>query len=293
MVQFTAARQERTFVDSDGVTIHFLYWKVGTPIGVVQIVHGLGEYAARYEELAQKLVAAGYSVYADDHRGHGRTGLEQWGDDHTQLGKLGPGGIRSTIRSVRELLPIIRDENTGLPLALLGHSWGSLIAQSIINEHADDYEALILTGTAYRTLIHMNGGDLARKHAHLGTTGYEWLSRDQSVGQAFLDDPLTFKANGMKLFGVMDSLRLLGRPAKNLAHDIPVLIQIGSEDTLGGTKSVELLARDYLTRSKLSDVKLIIYTDARHEIFNETNRDEVYADTIGWLAGHLPESQGE
>jgi alpha-beta hydrolase superfamily lysophospholipase len=287
MVQFTAARQERTFVDSDGVTIHFLYWKVGNPIGVVQIAHGLGEYAARYEELAQKLVAAGYSVYADDHRGHGRTGLEQWGGDHSQLGKLGPGSIRSTIRSVRELVPIIREENAGLPLALLGHSWGSLIAQSIINEHADDYQALILTGTAYRTLIHMNGGDLAKKHAHLGTTGYEWLSRDQSVGQAFMDDPLTFKANGLKLFGALESLRLLGRPAKNLAYDIPVLIQIGSEDTLGGVRSAELLAQGYLTRSKLSDVKLIIYTDARHEIFNETNSEEVYADTIGWLSSHL------
>ena len=287
MVQFTAARQERTFVDSDGVTIHFLQWKAGKPIGVVQIAHGLGEYAARYEELAQQLVAAGYSVYADDHRGHGQTGLGQWGGDYSQLGKLGPGGIRSTIRSVRELLPIIRNENAGLPLALLGHSWGSLIAQSIVNEHADDYEALILTGTAYRTLIHLNGGDLAQKHAHLGTTGYEWLSRDQSVGQAFLDDPLTFKANGMKLFGVMDSLRLLGRPARNLANDIPVLIQIGSEDTLGGVRSAELLAQAYLTRSKLSDVKLIIYTDARHEIFNETNREEVYADTIGWLSSHL------
>lgn len=287
MIQFTAARHERTFVDSDGVTIHFLHWKAGNPIGVVQIAHGLGEYAARYEELAQRLVTAGFSVYADDHRGHGQTGLDQWGGDASQLGKLGPGGIRSTIRSVRELLPIIRTENHGLPVALLGHSWGSLIAQSIINAHADDYEALILTGTAYRTLRHMNGGDLAKKHAHLGTTGYEWLSRDHAVGQRFLDDPLTFKANGMKLFGLRDSLRLLGRPARKLARDIPVLVQIGSEDTLGGVTSVELLAAAYLTRSRLSDVELIIYTDARHEIFNEINREEVYADTIAWLKSRL------
>lgn len=283
MIQFTAARQERTFVDSDGVTIHFFQWKAGNPVGVVQIAHGLGEYAGRYEELAQRFVAAGFSVYADDHRGHGQTGLEQWGGDVSQLGRLGPGGIRSTIRAVRELLPIIREENAGLPVALLGHSWGSLIAQSIVNEHSDDYEALILTGTAYRTLRHMNGGDLAKRHAHLGTTGYEWLSRDHAVGQRFLEDPLTFKANGMKLFGVRDSLRLLGRPARRLARDIPVLIQIGSEDTLGGVTSAELLAAAYLTRSKLSDVKLIVYTDARHEIFNEINREEVYADTIAWL----------
>ncbi len=286
MIQFTAARQERTFLDSDGVMIHFSQWKSGTPLGVVHIAHGLGEYANRYEELAQRLVAAGFSVYADDHRGHGRTGLAQWGD-HSQLGRLGPGGIRSTIRAVHELHSIIRAENDSVPLALLGHSWGSLIAQDIINENSDDYDALVLTGTAYRTLRHMNGGDLAKKHAHLGVTGYEWLSRDHSVGEAFMKDPLTFKANGMKLFGIADSLRLLGRPARNLASDIPVLIQIGSEDTLGGTMSAELLATSYLNRSKLSDVKLIIYEDARHEVFNETNREEVMADTIAWLKSRL------
>ncbi|WP_394770656.1 alpha/beta hydrolase [Lacisediminihabitans sp.] len=287
MIQFIAERQERTFVDADGVTIHFYQWKVGKPRGIVQIAHGLGEYAGRYEELAQKLVAAGFTVYADDHRGHGQTGLDQWGGDRSKLGDLGPGGIRSTIAEVRQLSQIIREENPGVPLALLGHSWGSLIAQSIVNKHAEDYDALVLTGTAYRTLIHMNGGDLAKKHAHLGSTGYEWLSRDDSVGQAFLDDPLTFKANGMKLFGLADSLRLLGRPARNLARDIPVLIQIGSEDTLGGERSVEKLARAYLSRAQLSDVELIVYADARHEIFNEINREEVYADTIAWLLSRL------
>ncbi|HEY8912338.1 alpha/beta hydrolase [Lacisediminihabitans sp.] len=287
MIQFIAACQERTFVDADGVTIHFYQWKVGKPRGIVQIAHGLGEYAGRYEELAQKLVTAGFTVYADDHRGHGQTGLDQWGGDHSKLGDLGPGGIRSTIAEVRQLSQIIREENPGVPLALLGHSWGSLIAQSIVNKHSEDYDALVLTGTAYRTLIHMNGGDLAKKHAHLGSTGYEWLSRDDSVGQAFLDDPLTFKANGMKLFGLVDSLRLLGRPARKLARDIPVLIQIGSEDTLGGERSVEKLARAYLSRAQLSDVELIVYADARHEIFNETNREEVYADTIAWLLSRL------
>ncbi|MET4783348.1 alpha/beta hydrolase [Glaciihabitans sp. UYNi722] len=287
MVQFTAARQERTFVDSDGVTIHFSVWQVGSPIGVVQLAHGLGEYAARYEQLAQQLVGAGFTVYADDHRGHGLTGLEQWGGDHSQLGKLGTGGIRSTIESVHELTGIIRAENPELPLALLGHSWGSLFAQAIINAHAEEYDALVLTGTAYRTLLHMNGGDLAKKHRHLGTTGFEWLSRDHSVGQAFLDDPLTFTASSLKLFGVVENLRLLGRPSKRIAHDIPVLIQIGSEDTLGGEHSVELLAEAYLTRSRLTDVELIVYTGARHEVFNETNRDEVMADTIAWLTSRL------
>lgn len=287
MINFTAASAERTFVDADGVTIHFTQWRSGKPRGIVQLAHGLGEYSARYESLAQSLVGAGFSVYADDHRGHGKTGLGQWGDDHAKLGRLGPGGIRSTIEAVHQLTRIIRDENPGLPIALLGHSWGSLIAQTIVNSHSDEYAALILTGTAFRTLLHMNGGDLAKRHRLDGGTGFEWLSRDDAVGKAFLDDPLTFTANATKLFGIVESIRLLGRPAKRLSHDLPVLIQIGSEDTLGGIRSVELLAKSYLKRSRLTDVEVIVYTDARHEVFNETNRDEVVADTIGWLLARL------
>jgi len=282
-MQFTAARQDRTFVDADGVTIHFSVWKAPTAVGVVQLSHGLGEYATRYERLAQDLVATGFSVYADDHRGHGRTGLEQAGGDATKLGQLGEGGIRATIRAVATFTQLIKKENPTLPLALLGQSWGSLLAQKLVNEHAENYDGVILTGTAYPTLLRMNSGDLAKRHARTGGTGYEWLSRDGTVGQAFLDDPLTFKANAAKLFGIVDGMRLLGRPAKKLGKDIPVLIQIGSDDTLGGAKSVELLASAYRKRSHLSDVKLIVYPDARHEVFNETNRAEVVADTIAWL----------
>ena len=80
-MRFTAMRDERTFVDADGVTIHFYVWRAGKPRGLVQIAHGLGEYATRYEDLAQDLVNAGFTVYADDHRGHGATGMEQWGGD--------------------------------------------------------------------------------------------------------------------------------------------------------------------------------------------------------------------
>jgi len=286
-MQFIAARQERSFVDADGVTIHYSRWKSGSPAGVVQLSHGLGEYANRYEDLAQRLVAAGYTVYADDHRGHGRTGLEQWGGDAARLGSLGPGGLRSAIRSIREFTALIRRENAGVPLAVIGQSWGSLMAQIVLNRHPEDYDAVVLAGTAYRTLGKMNSGDLAKRHRVDGGTGYEWLSRDEEVGRAFRDDPLTFKADVPKLFGVIDGLRLLGRPARRIAKDVPVLIQIGSDDSLGGPRSVELLARAYLDRSRLTDVTAIVYSGARHEVFTETNRDEVIGDTVAWLDEHL------
>jgi len=281
--KFTAIRDDQTFVDAHGVTIHYYIWRSAKPIGVVQIAHGLGEYAGRYEYLAQELVNAGYSVYADDHRGHGLTGLEQHGGDHTQLGKLGPGGLRATTEAIHQLTAIIRDENPDVPLTILGHSWGSLMVQTLLNKHADDYDAAVLTGTAHRVPGRMNSGNLNTAHQHLGTTGYEWLSRDPLVAQAFLEDPLTFYADALKLFGVVDGLRLFGLPSRTLARDIPLLIAIGSEDPLGGEASVRELAKSYVGRSQLTDVTVTIYAEARHEIFNETNRDEVIADLITWL----------
>jgi alpha-beta hydrolase superfamily lysophospholipase len=283
----SVSRTDRTFVDAKGVTIHYYRWQAAKPKGVLQLAHGLGEYATRYEGLAQALVAAGYSVYADDHRGHGQTGVEQYHGDMAPMGKLGSGGLRATIEEVRQLSAIVRSENPGLPLAILGHSWGSLMVQDILNHHAGDYDAAILTGTAYRHPGSMNAGQLNAKHKHLGTTGSEWLSRDPAVSQAFLDDPLTFYADTLKLFGLVDGLRLFGVPTRHIEKDIPLLIAIGSEDSLGGEKSVRTLAEKYISRSKLTDVEVIIYDEARHEIFNEANKDEVIADLVTWLDDRL------
>ena len=279
----SVARTDHSYVDAQGVTIHYYVWSAPGAKGVMQLAHGLGEHAQRYEYLAQALVAAGYSVYADDHRGHGRTGMQQYGDDVTRLGRLGPGGLRATIESLRKFTKLVRSENPGLPLVLLGHSWGSLMAQTIINTHSADYDAVVLTGTAYRTFGDMNGGNLNKGYS----IPNEWLSRDPAVAQAFSDDPQCFYADTIKLFGLPDALRLLGKPAKDFERDIPLLIMIGSEDSLGGEASVAKLASDYVTRSGLSDVEAIVYPGARHEIFNETNRDEVNADLIAWLDARL------
>jgi alpha-beta hydrolase superfamily lysophospholipase len=275
------------FTDEFGVAVTYYEWRVEHPRGIVQLAHGLGEYANRYQALIDALNAAGYSVYADDHRGHGQTGLDQWHDDAGKLGHLGPGGLRAAVSDLSMLTDIIRDANPGVPIVLLGHSLGSLMAQKLINTRMADFAAVVLTGTAYRMPGSMESGDLNKHHKHLGTTGYEWLSRDPAVAAAFAEDPLTFNADVLKLFGVVDGLRLFGRPARDLPNR-PMLIQIGSDDSLGGEKSVHKLAHTYRTRSKLSDVEVIVYPGARHEIFNETNQDAVRADLIAWLGARIP-----
>lgn len=283
MPKFTAVRTDHTFVDAQGIRIHYHVWKAAKPKGVVQLTHGLGEYAARYERLAQNLVNAGYSVYADDHRGHGQTGLEQHGGDHSRLGRLGPGGLRATIEAIRQFTGIIAQDNADVPIIFLGQSWGSLMIQHILNTDADRYGAAVLAGTAHRIPGRMNAGNLNARHKHLGTTGSEWLSRDTAVSQAFADDPLTFYADVLKLFGVADGLRLFGLPGRKFTKDVPLLIMIGSEDPLGGEGSVRALAASYLRRSRLTDVEVVIYEGARHEVFNETNREEVIGDLVAWL----------
>lgn len=279
---------QQEFTDEDGIRIFYDVYPAETPRAAVQLSHGVGEHAGRYRALAEHLVAEGYTVYADDHRGHGRTGMQQWDGDAAKLGRLGPGGLRATVRDVRAFSRLIREAHPGLPLVYVGHSWGSLMGQLILNRHSADYDAAVLSGTAYRMVGSMNSGDLNKRHAHLGTTGAEWLSRDPAVAQAFVDDPLTTLVPLQKLFGMADAARLLGRPARGLEHDIPLLIQVGSDDPLGGEASARKLEESYRRRSGLTDVTTIVYPGARHEIFNETNRDEVFADLSAWLDVRIP-----
>ena len=281
------SRADEVFVDSFGVTIHFHRWSPKkTPVGILQLAHGLGEHALRYQALVDFLVAAGFEVWANEHRGHGATGVEQWSGDMTKMGKLGPGGMRATLRSVRDFTKLIRAERPGIPLYFLGHSWGSIMGQMILNQGgAADYEGMIHTGTAYRWPGSMNAGDLNSRHKHLGTIGAEWLSRDVAVHEAWAKDPMTFVADTMKLLGPIDAARLIGQP-KKLNADIPTLIMIGSDDSLGGEKSVKKLADAYLGQGA-SDVEVIIYDGARHEIFNETNQAEVRGDLLAWLQSRL------
>ena len=285
-----------TFTDEYGVAIEYYAWPVDHPRAIVQIVHGVGEHALRYREVARALNAAGYTVYADDHRGHGQTGMRQHGGDAGQLGKPGPGGMRAVVAAVHAFTGVIRKQvaeqarpgQPAVPVVLLGHSWGSLMAQMIVNKHPEDYQAVVLSGTAFRWPGFLNSGDLNARHKHLGSTGAEWLSRDPAVAAAFVADPLTTGVPLAKLFGLRDAVRILGRPARRLPAALPVLIQVGGDDPVGGERSAQKLVAAYTRRSGLTDVRLIVYPGARHEVYNETNRADVLADLVGWLDAHLP-----
>ncbi|MGN7966121.1 alpha/beta fold hydrolase [Microbacterium sp. 22179] len=282
----------REFTDADGIAIVYdVHPAATTPRGVVQLLHGVGEHAGRYGALIAALTAAGFTVYADDHRGHGRTGIRQHGGP-ARLGRLGKGGLRAAKDAVWQLTGIIRDENPDLPLVLLGHSWGSFLAQMLLNEHPEAFDAVILSGSALRMPGSLSAAPLNARWAGPDATGYEWLSRDPEVWAAFEIDPLTTGEPLLKLFGPIEAAKLYGRPRRDLratgGRDIPLLLLVGRDDPVGGPRSVHKLADEYRSRSGFTDVTTLVYPDARHEIFAELQQDEVRADTLAWLDTHIP-----
>jgi alpha-beta hydrolase superfamily lysophospholipase len=283
----------REFTDAHGIAIVYdVHPAQGTPRGVVQLLHGVGEHAGRYGALIGALTGAGFHVYADDHRGHGRTGIRQHGGP-AKLGRLGPGGIRAAKDAIWQLTGIIRDEHSDVPLILLGHSWGSFLAQMLVNDHPNAWDAVILSGSALRMPGSLNAAPLNARWAGPDATGLEWLSRDPAIWKQFDEDPLTTDVPLLKLFGPVEAAKLYGRPAKELRAarggvDLPMLLLVGRDDSVGGPRSVHKLAEEYRTRSGLDDITTLVYPDARHEIFAELQQDEVRADVLAWLDARFP-----
>lgn len=285
----TTTRHDESFTDSHGVEIFYHRFEPGgSPRGVVQLAHGLGEHLFRYQYVIDRLVDRGYEVWANHHRGHGATGEAQWGGDPTKWGRLGPGGLDATVAGVAQLTDMIAQARPSTPRVFLGHSWGSLMGQILLNRGlATSLDGVIFSGSSLRLPGYMNSGDLNARHRHLGSTGAEWLSRDVAVHQAWVEDPWTFPAKTIELFGVIDAAKLLGVP-KPVGKDLPMLLLVGSDDSLGGERGTRALARRYETRGGLTQVGVKIYPGARHEVFNETNRDEVIQDTLDWLDSVCP-----
>lgn len=276
------------FTDAYGIPIVYDVHEAAQPRAVVQLLHGVGEHAGRYGALIEALVADGFTVYADDHRGHGRTGLRQWGGDRRKLGRLGPGGLGAARDAVWTLTQRIRDEHSGLPLVLIGQSWGSFLAQMLLDRHPEAYDAVVLTGSALRWPGALNAGDLNAPWKHQRGSGMEWLSSDERVGRDFVADPLTTTRPILRLFGPIETLKLAGRPRRDLGRDVPVLLMVGRDDTVGGPRSVHRLAAAYRERAELTDVTTRVYPGARHEVFNEVQQVEVRADLLAWLNERLP-----
>jgi len=279
----------RTYLDHLGLEITFYVWPVENPKAIFQIAHGLGEHARRYDHLAERLNKEGYTVYADDHRGHGVTGANQIATGHTKkMGNLGAGGIKAAFEQVHDLTKLIKAENPGTKLVLFGHSYGSFISQKLINNYSTEYDAAILSGSSLLVPGVLGAGGFNKKwDKEPDATGYEWLSRDRKVGEKFAADPLTFFANAAAVMGVVNGLQLFFTPKRTIRKDLPLLLQAGSDDPIGAERGNQMLANTYRNKSGLENVTAIIYHDGRHEMYNEINKEEVIHDLLTFIKSNV------
>jgi alpha-beta hydrolase superfamily lysophospholipase len=248
----------------------------------------MGEHALRYEHVARALCDAGYVVYAQDHRGHGATARLASGD----LGDLGPGGWDALVDDIGVIGAQIRADWPDLPIILLGHSMGSFAVQQYILGHSADVAGVVLTGTAAIDLLEPaldldQPLDLAAFNAPFepARTDFDWLSRDEGVVDAYLADPLCgFGIDTAGAKGMFAGARRLADPAEvaGIRSDLPVYIAVGDADPVNGGGALLTPLADRLRAAGVSDVTVVSYPGARHEILNETNRAEVIAALIGW-----------
>jgi len=273
---------ELTVTDPDGLESVVFRWRPdGDPTAAIHILHGWAEHAVRYDRLARVLVDAGWAVYADDHRGHGQSGLRS-----DTLGDLGPRGMDGVLDAVHAVSRRVADEEPGVPLVVLGHSWGSFILQRYLRRWSDEIDAAVLTGTTYRDPAAPTA-DRPPPNAAFepARTPYDWLSRDEAEVDLYVADPLCG-------FEIMQSTPASSRRTFTddartaVATTLPLLIINGSDDPVGGEEGGKALADHYRSLG-LDDVTLLAYPGGRHEMFNETNRDEVTADLLAWLGEHI------
>ncbi len=288
--------QQRVHVSrADGLPIAVYRWDPsGEPRGVVQIAHGLAEHGPRYERLASALTAAGFVVYADDHRGHGASV-----SDDIPHGSFGPAGWDALVADLVAVAGEIRAAEPELPLYLIGHSMGSFASQQAMLDHSELWDGVVLSGSSAVDLL-AAGLAAAPADAPAGLeafnigfehrTGYEWLSRDEAEVDAYVADPFCgFDVAVDTIPQMLGGASRLADPVvlAGIRSDLPILLIAGDKDPVGGAGALVPIVAQRYRDAGIADVTLRLYPDARHEVFNETNRDEVTADVLGWLDAHV------
>lgn len=301
-----------TFKDEEGTEIFVYKWLPEdgrNAKGVVQISHGMAETAARYERFANVLTKAGYIVYANDHRGHGRTA-----GSAKNLGYCGKDGFNWMVKDMHQLNTIIADEDSNLPIFLFGHSMGSMLSQSYIENYGDTICGVVLSGTSGRMGMILNAGIIIARAEmkRIGPKGksnlinnmifgsynrnfkpcrtdFDWLNRDPDEVDKYIKDPYCGGALSAgfyyDFFRGLKEMHKIGQLRK-IPMDLPIYLFSGEKDPVGKEcRSVKQLIDTY-KKIGIKDVNYKFYKDGRHEMLNEINRDEVMADTIKWLDRH-------
>lgn len=302
--------QDFSLPSSDGVhALHVREWLPETenPKAVVQLVHGIAEHIGRYDPFARFLAGQGYYVCGDDHLGHGATaaGPEELG--YT----CGSGGWDRMVQDVRLLREQVGKRFPGVPYVLMGHSMGSFLSRTYLIRYPGTVDACILSGTGQQAPALVAVGRLIARleKARLGEKGRssliqklcfgaynnrfrpvrtanDWISRDEAVVDAYNADPFCQFWPTVTLFGnMMDGIRFIQAPEhlKQMDVNTPILFFSGDQDPVGDAGAGVKKAYQSFLNAGCQKVELKLYPGGRHEMLNETNREEVFADVLAWL----------
>ncbi|MCL2544926.1 MAG: lysophospholipase [Clostridia bacterium] len=290
----------------EGTSLHVRAWAPEAPRAVIQIAHGMAEHGGRYGDFAAAIALAGIAVYAADHAGHGKSATpEKYGHFYAK------NGWRQAVEDLHAVRASIEERHPGVPLVLLGHSMGSLMARSYITRHGEGLGGVILSGTggpnpllpvgkllaaiemrrlpAYRPSLLIDKlvfGAYSKPFAP-ARTPFDWLSRDPGQVDAYIADPacgFPFTAAGYRdVFAGLSEIQAKGWAA-GVPAGLPVLIISGERDPVGGMGKGVRWVEKALRGAGVRDVTCALYPEARHELLNETNRAEVYADVLAWIS---------
>lgn len=288
----------------------------GRPRACIQIVHGMSEHGGRYARFASALNREGYAVFAQDLPGHGRTARAP-----DELGHFADTyGWRFVLQSIRAVQVEIRERHAGLPLIYIGHSMGALLGQDYIVHHGRDLSACVLMSTTgkmgpMRAIgLGLMQAEIAwagprhrsrlaeelsfrtfNRHFKPNRTSFDWLSRDPEEVDRYVGDPRCgFRASAGLWSELLSAGGRLREPARlaRIPRALPILLAAGTADpSVTGGRGTAALERAYFGAG-LRDVTLRLYPDARHELLNDTCRDQVTADVVEWLHSRIVPADG-
>lgn len=300
------------YYDSCGAgKIHACRWMPeGKPKAVLQIVHGIAEFIERYEEFAHYLNSLGYIVVAEDHMGHGQSIAEGSVQGYFH------GGWFAAVEDTGTLMKHTMQEFSGLPYVLFGHSMGSFMARTILAKYPDSgITAAVICGTGWlpkapmpalikvvEAICKKTGEEKPNEQLQTMVFGgynkkienprtpYDWLTRDETIVDAYIAHPLCgFTASCGLLRDMMKGIYYIEQKKnlQNMKKHLPVFFIAGAEDPVGPYgKGVEQAAGEF-KKAGMINVAVKIYPDCRHEILNELNKQEVYEDVTNWLAPYV------
>jgi len=307
-------REDFYFSAEDGKDISAIKWSPENQNdikAVIQLNHGMAEHKERYEYFAQKLTDEGFVVYIHDHRGHGKTAK-----DESEIGYFtDKDGWNTVVKDIYSLTTKIKSEYSDLPLFLFGHSMGSVLVRDYITQFNEKLSGVILSGTAQnpgllgkagikiakleefrigkkgksKLLNALTFGDFNKKFKP-NRTDFDWLGRDNEQVDKYINDPLCGFICTTKFFqdmikGTLDVNN--SQKIDNINRDSKIYIMSGTADPVGGySKGIKKIYNAYKSAG-IENITLKLYENARHELLNETNKDEIIGDLINWMKSNI------